>query len=141
MPLADDRLQVGSVIFEHVTTTVPPKDKYYVVVGISTNNIALGTVYINSEVNSYALNRPHLEKLHIPLTIADNPFLKWDSFVDCSDIQERQCADVEACINSSGTKYGYIATLPANIMQILINTIDSAPTIALITKKIYQIRK
>ena len=34
MWLNDDKLGVGSVIFEYVTTTNPPKDKYYVVVGI-----------------------------------------------------------------------------------------------------------
>lgn len=46
--MTDDRVSVGAVIFDFITTTKPPKDKYFVVVGFSDEKIALGTVYINS---------------------------------------------------------------------------------------------
>ena len=89
MPVKDDRLQVGSVIFEYVTTTTPPKEKYYIVVGFSEDKVALGTVFINSEVNPNVFRNERLRNLHIPFPQSENPFLKWNSFINCSDIQER----------------------------------------------------
>ncbi len=140
MALNDDRLNVGSIIFEYVTTTNPPKNKYYVVVGITDDHIALGTVYINSEVNPNLFRAERLKKLHIPVLASDNPFLKWDSFIDCSQIQERLTSDVYDCITSGDPKYGYIANLTVDTLQTVIATLDSALTIAPIIKKKYKIR-
>jgi hypothetical protein len=141
MSVVDDRLSVGSVIFEYVTTTKPPKDKYYVVVGISDDKIALGTVYINSEINPNLFTNTNLKKLHISLSATDNPFLKRDSFIDCSSINERLIADVQSCITSGDTKYGYVSHLPTDTMQTVNTTLDDAFTISPITKKKYGIRK
>jgi hypothetical protein len=42
--LIDDRLAIGSIIFEFVYDTIPPKEKYYLIIGITGDKIALGTV-------------------------------------------------------------------------------------------------
>ena len=140
MSVVDDRLCIGAVIFEFVTTTHPPKDKYYIIVGISDDKIALGTVYINSEINLHSINNAHLKKLHIPISADENPFLKWDSYIDCSGINERSISDVNKCIASNDPKYGYVSNLPADIMQTVTTTLDSAFTISPVIKKKYKIR-
>lgn len=137
----DDRLVVGSVLFEFVTTTIPPKNKYYIVVGISENEVALGTVYINSEINPNIFNTPQLRGYHIPISAAQYPFLRYDSFIDCSHIEERAVSDVIKCLNSDNKRYGYYATISENELNTILQTLDNAHTIAPILKKKFGIRK
>jgi hypothetical protein len=121
MQVIDDRLSVGSIIFEHVLTTNPPKNKYYISIGISDNKIALGTVYINTEINPNISKTPQLRSYHIPIAASDYPFLRYDSFIDCSNIQERLIADVESCITRGSPQYGYYATISATELQNIIH--------------------
>ena len=140
MSLKDDRLQVGSVIFEHVKNTNPPKDKYYVIIGFSNDKVALGTVFINSEINPNIFRNERMRDLHVFLPSSENPFLKWDSYIDFSDIQERFTADVEACITNGG-EHGYVATLSTDTMAHILTKLDNAFTIAVNKKIKYGIRK
>jgi len=140
MSVNDDRLQVGSIIFEHVTTTNPPKDKYYIIIGFSSDMVALGTVYINSDINPNIFRNERMRALHIPLSIADNPFLKWDSHIDCSNIHERSTSDVQSCVTSGGN-YGYCASLSDNTLKRVITTLDNSFTISSAAKKRFGIRK
>jgi len=140
MSVKDDRLQIGSVIFEYITTTNPPKNKYYVVVGFSEDKVALGTVYINSEINPNIFRNERMRMLHIPLSSADNPFLKWDSHIDCSNIQERAAQDVPACI-ATGGDYGFCASLSEQTMNAVLTTLNNSFTIPAHVKKKFGIRK
>lgn len=137
----DDRLAVGSVLFEFVTATIPPKNKYYIVVGISENEVALGTVYINSEINPNIFNTPQLRGYHIPISAEEYPFLKYDSFIDCSHIEERSVSDVLQCLNNDNKRYGYYASISAIELDTVLQTLDNAHTIAPVVKKKFGIRK
>lgn len=141
MPLLDDRLSLGSVIYEYVYDTHPPKQKFYVIIGIADDKIALGTVYINSDINTYFLSKPELLSLQIPIYASDYPFLKWDSFINCTDIQERLVTDVAACINSGTGRNGYCSTIAPKDMDAILAALDNSRLIPLITKKKYGIRK
>ena len=140
MSLKDDRLQIGSIIFEYVTNTKPPKQKYYIVIGFSDDKVALGTVFINSEFNPNIFHNQKQRALHIPLLQSDNPCLKWDSHIDCSNIHPRDAKQVQQCIDKGGN-YGYVATLPPAVLATVIATLDSAYTISPAVKKAYGIRK
>ncbi len=140
MSISDDRLQVGSIIFEYVTNTTPHKEKYYIVIGFSDDKVALGTVFINSEINPNIFRNEKQRKLHIPFSQNDNPFLKWDSYIDCSNIHVRPIQQVQECI-AKGGNYGYIATLSISTLQEVISTLDSAFTISPAMKKTFGIRK
>jgi hypothetical protein len=129
------------VIYEYVYDTHPPKQKFYVIIGIADDKIALGTVYINSDINTYFLSKPELLSLQIPISASDYPFLKWDSFINCTDIQERLVTDVAACINSGTGRNGYCSTIAPNDMDAIIAALDNSRLIPLITKKKYGIRK
>lgn len=61
--------------------------KYFIVVGMSKDKITICSVFINSEINQYVKTRkPHLIRLHVPLSKQNNNFLKYDSYGDCSAI-------------------------------------------------------
>lgn len=127
--MLDDRLVVGSIIFEHVTDTIPPKEKYYIVVGTSSDQLLLGTVYINSTINPQVFHTQRLRDLHIPISPSDNPFLSHDSFVDCSRINEKPVEKVTACLDSGNNKYGYYGGLDPRSLHEVLSTLQNAPTI------------
>lgn len=141
MELMDDRLSIGSVIFEFVYNTHPPKEKYYIIVGQSEDKIALATVFINTSINQYFRSKPDLLKLHLPLHAADYPFLKWDSHVDCTDIQERRTEDVAKCINSATGRNGYCATISDTELNNILIALDASRLMSPIKKKKFGIRK
>lgn len=58
--------------------------KFFIVAGISQDRIFLCSIYINSRIHPAIMQRQHLLELQIPLRKHDNPFLKYDSFANCS---------------------------------------------------------
>lgn len=83
---ANYNLQKGSVIKMHVDDTTPPKVKRFIIIGITKDEVTLGAVYINSEINPNIFRNKSLRDLHLPLVAEGNDFLDHDSFVDCSKI-------------------------------------------------------
>ena len=133
----DDRLEVGSVIFEIVYDTRPPKEKYYIITGFTADSVLLSTVYINSVINPNLFPTQALKDLHVLITESDNPFLRYDSYVDCSFLHEKQTANVLAAVTSGDSKFGYVATVASKCLADILATIKSAPTIPAILKKKY----
>lgn len=78
-------LDVGDVIRMFVEDVSPPKVKYCIVVGKTSQEVA--TIFINSRLRFADLEE--LQGLQCPLSVSDCPFLKYDSYADCSDIRER----------------------------------------------------
>jgi len=58
--------------------------KFFIVAGISQDRIFLCSIYINSRIHPSVMQRQHLLELQIPLKKQNNPFLKYDSFANCS---------------------------------------------------------
>jgi hypothetical protein len=139
MPLNKDYLAAGSIIFEFVYTTTPPKPKYYIIIGISEDKVALGTVFINSEINKHIFPTQKLKELHVLMPKEDNPFLDHDSYIDCSDIKERLCTDVVACMEAQDGKYGYTANLDPATHASVNEVLKNAPTISPYKKKKYRL--
>ncbi|HOX82232.1 MAG TPA: hypothetical protein PLJ60_05435 [Chryseolinea sp.] len=87
---ASQNLKVGSVLRALVTDTTPPKIKRFIVIGLSADKLALGTIYINTEINPNVFQSAELKNLHIKLEAAGREYLDHDSFVDCSKIFEKE---------------------------------------------------
>lgn len=75
-------LKAGCVIKCFVNDTNPPKEKRFIVMGVSYDKIALGTVYINTHINPNVFPTEELKQLHIPLESDNRDYLDHDSFVD-----------------------------------------------------------
>ncbi len=126
--LEDDRLEIGSVFFAMVQDTQPPKEKYFVVVGKTADSLVLGNVYINSQINPNKFGSPALRELHLPVTVADCPFLKWNSFIDCSDIYTKRLADLASLLAAPVSPF--VGSLPQLLLQRVLETLRGAPTIS-----------
>ncbi len=61
---AEKNLKVGSVIRALVTDTNPPKTKRFILIGISADKLAVGTLYLNTEINPNVFSTQELRKLH-----------------------------------------------------------------------------
>lgn len=131
----DDRLEIGSIIFEKVFDTKPPKDKYYIVTGFTTDTTILCTVYINTTININLFPTQRLKNLHVPISASDNPFLKYDSFVDCSNLHQKATNMVMSVINNGTGRYGYVSNVSTATLTEIMDTIKYAHTIPPITKK------
>lgn len=88
-------IRVGSIYLLHLTVTTPPKPKYCLCV-TATPWLFL----VNSKLRPFVADRPALSAQQVRLPVAGHQFLRYDSWIDCSEpisIQAaevaRQCAD------------------------------------------------
>ena len=70
----------GDIFHRYFTTTTPPKDKFFVVVG-EDEGYYVGYFFINSNINDYALRNDMMRAMQLPIKPSDYPFLSHLSFV------------------------------------------------------------
>ena len=63
--------------------TDPPKDKFVVIITLEPQ--VYGCL-INSRINRFVLDRPHLLPCMVLITESENPFLSYDSFLDVREV-------------------------------------------------------
>lgn len=59
-------------------------EKFFIIAGVSEGKVYVCSVFINSRIHSSVINKPNIYKLHIPLLKSQNPFLRYDSYANCS---------------------------------------------------------
>lgn len=94
-------IKVGAVIRKFMTNTTPPKEKRFIIVGLSDDSVALAVVYINTRINPFIERNPELKNLQLPLKRNNRSILDYDSFVDCTQILEYQFADIQSHISEN----------------------------------------
>ena len=130
---AERNIQVGSVIRVFVKDTTPPKIKRFIVIGFSNDKVLLGTVFINSEINQNVFNTEYLKGLNIPLDSQIYDFVDHNSFVNCSDIQERSVVEIKNLLsNDPECSKGVVSE---ETMKIISTTLANASTISLNKKR------
>lgn len=130
---AERNVQIGSIIRVFVRDTIPPKIKRFIVIGFSDDKVLLGTVFINSEINSNIFRTSDLRNLHVPLDANLHDFIDHDSFVDCSKINERSFAEIKQLLsNDPECSKG---TISEETMKIISTTLANASTISLSKKR------
>ncbi|MHA8057172.1 hypothetical protein [Aquirufa nivalisilvae] len=88
-------LKVGSVIKLFVKDTIPPKEKRFIIVGISPDKLVLATIFINTDINYFIQSTPELVNLQIKLESEGREYLDTDSHIDCSKLVERGYSEIE----------------------------------------------
>lgn len=120
-------LKVGSVIKLKVKDTNPPKEKRFIVVGITEDKLCLATVFINTEINTIINWSPELRALNIELKKEGREFLDWDSYVDCSKLSFRDYNELKEILDSKPE--AVIGELSDADSFLIKETIKSASTI------------
>lgn len=130
---AETNLQIGSVIKTFVTDTTPHKIKRFVILGVSGDKLAIGTLYINSEINPNLFPSPELKRLHLKLEKQNRDYLDHDSFLDCSKVYEKEYEDLMAVLQHDASCL--IGQLSTDDLRLVKKTVREARTIPVRTKK------
>ena len=106
---ADSKIKIGLVIKGKVFDTDPHKIKYFIIVGLSPDNTSIATIYINSEINTFKLNRGYLFSQQFMVKKQDCSFLDHDSYANCAEIKEKEYSVVrDFILNDSNSCVGNI---------------------------------
>jgi hypothetical protein len=122
-----EKLEKGTVLRMFVNDTNPPKIKWLIVLGLHENKLALGTLFINTDINKNINYSTELQNLQYELKSQDNTFLKHDSFVDCSTIQHRENDDILSKVNNDNNKI--VGYLDPNTFEEVRKTVIKSETI------------
>ena len=126
--LTQDSVKIGNVYLLNLDAVngITPKDgdisrnKFFIVIGLDNKGNVIGGLVINSKIN---YNLPStVTDYQLPVTVEQCPFLKHNSFVNCSKII--------VAGKTKFTKESYRGEIPdAELMELIINTVKESPTI------------
>ena len=105
--------------------------KYLIIV--STSNSYIAGVVINTEINLNFAWSEEVKKLHLPIKQQEHPFLKYDSFVDCSKLHKRLITEICNAIKENPSMV--IGNVTESLLRTLQITITHAKTISVKDKK------
>jgi hypothetical protein len=72
-------------------------EKYFIIVGITENKVQCCSVFINSNIPNYIINKQTLLNLQVNIKGSKYDFLTHDSFVSCNSIKEHEISDLHKC--------------------------------------------
>ena len=126
--LAQDNIKVGNVYLINLDQQngITPKngdltrDKFFIVLGFDQEGNIIGGLVINSNIN---YNLPSsVTDYHLPLKVEQCPFLKHNSFVNCSKIIVAN--------KTKFTKQAYRGEISdSELMELIVNTVKDSPTV------------
>lgn len=70
----------GDIFHRFFNTTIPPKWKFFVIVGEDRKNY-VGYFFINSNINNYVFSREAMRDMQLPIKPSDYAFLDHVSFI------------------------------------------------------------
>lgn len=108
--------------------------KFFVVMGISEDKIC-GFFFINSGINRYLLNKKEQLAMQYPLRKADYHFLRYDSFLCASSVQEHPLKSIVEGIRNNRTKI--IGKLKDEHISEILSMVNSSVIISRYHKKRY----
>ncbi len=126
--LAQDNIKVGNVYLINLDQQngITPKngdltrDKFFIVLGFDNEGNVIGGLVINSKIN---YNLPSsVTDYQLPIKVEQCPFLKYNSFVNCSKIIVANKAKF-----TKNTFRGEISD--PEFIDLLINTVKESPTV------------
>lgn len=128
---AKRNIEIGKTLLIEIPDFNISYKKYLIVVGI--NELYLAGVIINTEVNlNFAWNEA-LRKLHLLIKSNEHPFLKYDSYVDCSKLHKRLISEICDAIKKNPSIV--IGNVSEDFLREVAFTILHAKTISVKDKK------
>lgn len=130
--LIKNQIGYGSVVKIYSNATIPPKEKYILLLHIDTFPLY---VFINSEINSFKMSKPHLLEAQVELHQSSNSFFtKQTSYADCSNVHSNEkMEDIIIQLVANYPDWGPNQLDPDALFDIL-NAIEKSPAISQIHK-------
>lgn len=91
------RMIPGVVLYLFCAFIHRPKEKFLALAFVSEGDNSLLTLLINSEITSYAQERPYLLNCQVLISASEYSFLDHDSYIDCANVIDHfDCRKVES---------------------------------------------
>lgn len=75
----------GTILHRFFTTTIPPKHKFFVVIGEDDSHY-VGYFFVNSRVNQYVYRHQPMLDMQIMIKRSDYAFLAYDSYIGAHEL-------------------------------------------------------
>lgn len=115
-------IEVGGIYLLAVTFTRPPKDKFCL---CATADPWL--FLVNSELNRFIEDRPDLRAQQVTLPRAGHPFLRQDSWIDCSDPCSIAASDIERQLAADPSRFKGMAN--QSVLRAVLLTVAASRTL------------
>lgn len=93
----------GDIYHRYFTTTIPPKYKFFVIVGEDDENY-VGYFFINSNINRFIANNEAMYNMQMPVKPEDYTFLNHVSFVDGHELATLRKIDLIHELSTGATQ-------------------------------------
>lgn len=127
----DRHLVPGAVLRLFTPETHPPKIKRFIVLAFDGKAESAAILFINTEIP----RSPFIRALQYPIKVSEKSFISHDSFIDCSQLYERDLASLR---NAFADDLGiYLSDLPAQDLKAIVLLVQGAKTISPSLKRKY----
>ena len=134
---AKRNIEIGNAILIKIPDFTVSYDKYIILVAKDNNDISIAYVVINSIVNPKVAFNSYLKSLHLKIDEKRHPFLKKDSFVDCSNLREFLIEDIVKFLTKKPERV--VGNVNSKLLQKIILTLSKSKTIEVYKKKKYDL--
>lgn len=133
---AKRKIDLGKSILLYIEDFDIDHEKFVILVANSIDDIDVGYVTINSIINENVNYNTYLKSLNIKILKSEHSFLKYDSFVDCSELRKFDKQELINYLKKNPEKA--VGNIEKNLFKKIKRTISKAGTIDKFTKKRFQ---
>ena len=128
---AERGIDIGKTVLIEIEDFDINYPKYVIIVADNSNDIAC--VVINTEINENCFPSSDIQSLHIKIDQVNHSFLKYDSFINCTEIREFQKHNIIEFLKNNPERA--VGNVSEEILKKIHNTITIAKTITAKDKK------
>ena len=114
----------GDIFHRFFQTTMPPKHKFFVIVGEDENNY-VGYFFINSNINRFVARNEEMNNMQFPIKPADYPFLVYQSFIAGHELATLSKSDLIAELSNGITQLK--GRMKPEDLEMLLNAANQSP--------------
>jgi len=129
------KIKPGTALLLKVESFKINHPKYIILTALSSDKKQICSVVINTEINKNVYKSEKIRKLHIKIRVEEHDFLKYDSYINCTQLLEYSVKEIEKFIKEKPERV--LGTVSEEILKKIHNTLTFAETIDNKTKKKY----
>lgn len=124
----------GDIYHRYFTTTVPPKDKFFVIIGEDENHY-VGYFFINSNINRSIARKKAMYDMQMPIKPENYLFLKHLSFIAGHELSRLRKSDLIDELSTGATRFK--GRMSDDDMDMLLDAARKSPLFSPIEKNYF----
>jgi hypothetical protein len=124
----------GTILHRYFNNTIPPKSKFFVVIGENENNI-VGFFFVNTDINNYLKHNRLYFDMQMSVKRSVYGFLNYDSFIDAHELKLIDKTLLHNEITSGNTTFK--GCLTRDDIELLLNALRESKLFSSIEKNTF----